>query len=153
MSRYNFIGTDVDIITYEELLSECHKWIKDKQSRSRHVACVNVNCVVEAYLNPEVKKLFSKADISGPDSMPFVYWIRLLTKKQCDRLYAPDIILKLGGKSCYRKLQTIFIWGSKRCSGENAVVSRDKISGNQYRRNVLTALPSLIGRRRRQYLQ
>jgi N-acetylglucosaminyldiphosphoundecaprenol N-acetyl-beta-D-mannosaminyltransferase len=96
MKRYNFIGVDIDIITYDELFKTCHEWLQDKSNRSRHIACVNVNCVVESHLNCEVKELFNKADISGADSMPFVYWIRLFTGQECDRLYAPDIILHLG---------------------------------------------------------
>ncbi|WNZ24386.1 WecB/TagA/CpsF family glycosyltransferase [Leptolyngbya sp. NK1-12] len=93
--RYNFIGVDVDVITYKELFAKCEQWLQDKSARSKHVACVNVNCVVESYLNREIKEIFTKADISGPDSMPFVYWIRLITGQKCDRLYAPDIILNL----------------------------------------------------------
>ena len=91
----------VDAITYEELFKQCDLWLNDKQARSRHVACVNVNCAVEGYLDPEIAEIFSKADISGADSMPFVYWIKLLTGQACDRLYAPDIILEL----CKRSLQ------------------------------------------------
>jgi N-acetylglucosaminyldiphosphoundecaprenol N-acetyl-beta-D-mannosaminyltransferase len=112
MTKYNFIGTDVDAITYEELFSKCDEWLKNKQGRSHHVACSNVNCAVESYLDPEIAKLFSQADISGADSMPFVYWIELMTGKKCDRLYAPDIILKL----CSRALQPqhqyrLFLYG------------------------------------------
>ncbi len=95
MKRYNFIGVDVDAITYEQLFEQCHEWLQDKNARSKHVSCVNVNCVVESYLNREIKQIFDKADISGADSMPFVYWIRLVTGQKCDRLYAPDIILNL----------------------------------------------------------
>lgn len=101
MKKYNFIGTDIDVITYGELFNHCDTWLQDRQQRSHHVACTNVNCAVESYLDPEIAKLFGKADISGADSMPFVYWIKLMTGKDCDRLYAPDIILKL----CERSMQ------------------------------------------------
>jgi N-acetylglucosaminyldiphosphoundecaprenol N-acetyl-beta-D-mannosaminyltransferase len=101
MKKCNFIGMGVDAITYGELFEQCDRWLEDKQARSKHVACVNVNCAVEGYLNPEIAEIFSKADISGADSMPFVYWIKLLTGKACDRLYAPDIILEL----CKRSMQ------------------------------------------------
>jgi N-acetylglucosaminyldiphosphoundecaprenol N-acetyl-beta-D-mannosaminyltransferase len=110
MKTCNFIGTRVDAITYDELFEQCDDWLKDKQARSKHIACVNVNCAVESYLNPEIAEIFDKADISGADSMPFVYWIKLLTGEKCDRLYAPDIILKL----CARSLQSnyrLFLYG------------------------------------------
>jgi len=110
MRKYNFIGTDVDIITYDELFAKCDDWIKDKQARSKHVACVNVNCAVESYLNYEVREIFNKADISGPDSMPFVHWIKFITGESCDRLYAPDIILRLCEKAVKNNYR-LFLYG------------------------------------------
>ncbi|MCC5616565.1 WecB/TagA/CpsF family glycosyltransferase [Nostoc sp. CHAB 5836] len=108
--RINFIGTDVDVLTYEQLFAKCDNWLQDKQAISKHIACVNVNCVVESYLNPEIGNIFRKADISGADSMPFVYWIKLLTGKSCDRLYAPDIILKLSEIAVNRNYR-FFLYG------------------------------------------
>lgn len=110
MKKYNFIGTNVDAITYTELFKQCDIWLQDKHAKSKHVACVNVNCAVESYLDPEIAEIFDKADISGADSMPFVYWIKLLTGQECDRLYAPDIILKL----CERSLESnyrLYLYG------------------------------------------
>jgi N-acetylglucosaminyldiphosphoundecaprenol N-acetyl-beta-D-mannosaminyltransferase len=54
--------------------------------------------------------VFSKADVLGADSMPFVYWIRLFTGQKCDRLYAPDIILNLG-KIAVQRQYRIFLYG------------------------------------------
>lgn len=110
MKRFNFIGTDVDIITYGKLFEKCHDWLRNKQANSKHVACVNVNCAVESYLNEDVRKIFSKADILGADSMPFVYWIRLFTGRKCDRLYAPDIILHLGPIAVQQNYR-LFLYG------------------------------------------
>jgi N-acetylglucosaminyldiphosphoundecaprenol N-acetyl-beta-D-mannosaminyltransferase len=110
MSRLNFIGTDVDVLTYGELFEQCHKWLQNKSARSRHIACVNVNCAVESYLDRDIRSIFSKADILGADSMPFVYWIRFLTGQKCDRLYAPDIILKLGEIAVQRQYR-LFLYG------------------------------------------
>ncbi len=112
MTKYNFIGTDIDAITYDELFSNCDTWLQNKQDRSHYVACANVNCAVESYLDPEIAKIFSRADISGADSMPFVYWIKLMTGKDCDRLYAPDIILQLCERSISQNSKyRIFLYG------------------------------------------
>lgn len=98
-NRANFIGTGVDALTYTELFEQCDVWLQNKQARSKHVACVNVNCAVECYLRPEIAEIFDRADISGADGMPFVYWMKLFGRKHGDRLYAPDIILKLCERS------------------------------------------------------
>jgi N-acetylglucosaminyldiphosphoundecaprenol N-acetyl-beta-D-mannosaminyltransferase len=110
MSRLNFIGTDVDVLTYGALFEQCHQWLQNKSARSRHIACVNVNCAVESYLDRNIRAIFSQADVLGADSMPFVYWIRFLTGQKCDRLYAPDIILKLGEIAVQRQYR-LFLYG------------------------------------------
>lgn len=110
MKKVNFIGTDVDIITYQDLFKQCDNWLTDKQARSKHIACVNVNCAVESYLHPEIKEIFNQADISGADSMPFVYWIKFVTGKNCDRLYAPDIILRLCKRAMTNNYR-LFLYG------------------------------------------
>jgi N-acetylglucosaminyldiphosphoundecaprenol N-acetyl-beta-D-mannosaminyltransferase len=110
--KCNFIGTGVDILTYQELFEQCDRWLQNKQARSRHIACVNVNCAVEGHLDRKVAEIFDRADISGADSMPFVYWIKLLTGKQCDRLYAPDIILELCKRSInHNHNYRLFLYG------------------------------------------
>jgi N-acetylglucosaminyldiphosphoundecaprenol N-acetyl-beta-D-mannosaminyltransferase len=110
MERFNFIGTDVDILSYDQLFTQCHDWLQDKYARSKHIACVNVNCAVESYLDPEIRTMFSQADILGADSMPFVYWIKLMTGQPCDRLYAPDIVLNLGPIAVERNYR-LFLYG------------------------------------------
>jgi N-acetylglucosaminyldiphosphoundecaprenol N-acetyl-beta-D-mannosaminyltransferase len=110
MKKVNFIGTNVDVITFEQLFAKCDAWLKDKQARSKHIACVNVNCAVESYLNPQIKDIFNRADISGPDSMPFVYWIKFFTGRSCDRLYAPDIILQLCQRAMTKNYR-LFLYG------------------------------------------
>jgi len=108
--KYNFVGIDVDINTYEKMISLFDKWIKNKNDRSHHVACVNVNCCAEGLIDRSVQNLFNSADIVGPDSMPFVYWIRWVLRKKCDRLYAPDIITELC-KISVRKGYSYYLYG------------------------------------------
>jgi N-acetylglucosaminyldiphosphoundecaprenol N-acetyl-beta-D-mannosaminyltransferase len=109
-SKYNFIGIGVDILTYDDMLHQCDHWLANKSQRSRHIACVNVNCVVEALLNQKTKALFNSADIVGPDGMPFVYWIRIFSGKKCDRFYAPDIVNEVCRVAPSRSYR-IFLYG------------------------------------------
>ncbi len=110
MRKYNFTGIGVDVLTYEDMLHQCDQWLREKQARSRHIACVNVNCVVEALLHPRIKALFNTADIVGPDGMPFVYWIRLFSGQKCDRFYAPDIVNEVS-KIAVQRDYRIFLYG------------------------------------------
>lgn len=96
ISKYvNFLGIGITPVTYNQVFDMVDEWIKDKTTRSHHIACVNAYCTALALTDARVKKIYNSADITGPDGMPFVYWIRLFTKYKCDRIAAPDTILKL----------------------------------------------------------
>jgi len=108
--KINILGLNIDALTYDAMIETCDAWLQEKKSRSHHIACVNVNCCVEAYLNGKLKELFNKADIVGPDGMPFVYLIRRIYKKKCDRIYAPDVLLQLG-KVAVQKGYSFYLYG------------------------------------------
>jgi N-acetylglucosaminyldiphosphoundecaprenol N-acetyl-beta-D-mannosaminyltransferase len=118
MRKYNFTGIGVDVLTYEDMLQKCDEWLGQKKARSRHIACVNVNCVVEALLHPPIKAMFNTADIVGPDGMPFVYWIRLVSGKRCDRFYAPDIVTQVCKVAAQRRYRIFLYGGTEATAGK-----------------------------------
>lgn len=91
----NFLGVGIDPITYDELFVKIDGWIKDKSGRSHHIACVNAFNVALTVKNKELYRIYNNADITGADGMPFVYWVRKVAGISCDRIAAPDTILKL----------------------------------------------------------
>ncbi len=96
MKNYiNFLGIGLTPVTYPELFLKVDEWIKNKSGRSHHIACVNAYCIALAIRNREVSRIYNSADITGPDGMPFVKWIRNISKQKCDRIAAPDTILQL----------------------------------------------------------
>jgi N-acetylglucosaminyldiphosphoundecaprenol N-acetyl-beta-D-mannosaminyltransferase len=108
--KINILGLNIDAITYSAMIETCDTWLKEKNSKSHHIACVNVNCCVEALLKKELKELFNKADIVGPDGMPFVYLIRHIYKQNCDRMYAPDVLIQFG-KIAVQKGYSFYLYG------------------------------------------
>jgi len=91
----NFLGIGITPVTYGELFELVDEWIKDKTTRSHHIACVNAYCVALALKDKRVSRIYNSADITGADGMPFVYWIRTFYRRKCDRIAAPDTILQL----------------------------------------------------------
>lgn len=106
----NFLGVALDAVTYRDVFSAVDHWVTDKEGRSHHIACINAYCVTLAVDNPRLAKIYSGADIAGPDGMPFVRWIRLFGGKPCDRIAAPDLILALG-EHAKLKNYTFFLYG------------------------------------------
>jgi N-acetylglucosaminyldiphosphoundecaprenol N-acetyl-beta-D-mannosaminyltransferase len=116
----NFLGVELDALTYEEMYELVDVWIADKTSRSHHIACVNAYCVTLANKFKRLKEIYNRADIVGADGMPFVRWIRIFNKLSCDRFAAPDIILKLAEHSKVTGY-TFFLYG-----GDDDVVVKMK---------------------------
>lgn len=96
---YNFIGNDVEALTYPEFFKHVDQWITNKNERSHHIAIINAYCATEAYHNPRVANIYNKADLIGPDGMPFVYWLRWVLKRPCDQFDASSILKNLAEKS------------------------------------------------------
>lgn len=109
-NTYNFIGTELDAITYEEIFEKIDGWIKDKDGRSHHIACINAFCATLATEDERLSRIYSMADIAGPDGIPFVKWIRRSLKKPCDRIAAPDTILELA-KHSKKTGYTFYLYG------------------------------------------
>lgn len=94
MIKINFIGVGIEAVTYQDMFRRADEWLKNKDSRSHHIACINAYCVTLALKNKRLKKIYNNADIAGPDGMPFVRWMKIVKRKYSDRFYAPDILLQ-----------------------------------------------------------
>lgn len=96
---FNFVGVGIEAMTYDEMETYIGRWISAKSDRSHHIACLNAYCVALSLQDGRLKDIYSRADIAGPDGMPFVRWIRWVMKTPCDRFAAPDVALHLAQRS------------------------------------------------------
>lgn len=106
----NFLGVGLNPITYDELYVKIDNWIKDKEGRSHHIACVNAYNIALSINNKELYRIYNSADVTGADGMPFVRWIRKYYNQPCDRIAAPDTILKLAEHAKTRQY-TFYLYG------------------------------------------
>ena len=95
----NFLGVGVHALIYEDMFDVVDGWLEDKESRSHHIACLNAYGVTLTLNDPDLATIYNGADITGPDGMPFVYWIRGLHHLECDRHSAPEIVMQLAHRS------------------------------------------------------
>jgi N-acetylglucosaminyldiphosphoundecaprenol N-acetyl-beta-D-mannosaminyltransferase len=100
----------MDCISYKEMVAIFDGWLADKDAPSRSLALVNVNCCVSALFDKHLGEIYNMADLVGIDSMPFLKWARAFYKKDCDRLYAPDIMLEVSRRA-KEKGYTFFLYG------------------------------------------
>lgn len=110
MAHANFLGTRVDALTLAELTRRVEAWLADKRGPSRHVACLNAYCVTLALRDEALRRVYARADVAGPDGMPFVRWIRRTLRVSCDRLYGPDVMLHLA-REAERRGWSVYLYG------------------------------------------
>lgn len=104
------LGIDIDCISYKEMMDRFDDGIQNGAKQAFSVALVNVNCCVSALLDPKVRHVYQRADMRGLDGMPFLYLARLLKNRNCDRLYAPDMMLEVAKHSAERGYK-FFLYG------------------------------------------
>jgi N-acetylglucosaminyldiphosphoundecaprenol N-acetyl-beta-D-mannosaminyltransferase len=110
LKTINFLGVGLNPITYAEMIRKVDEWLKNKERRSFHIACVNAFCISLTINDSKLREIYNKADIVGADGMPFVWWIRLINKQACDRLYAPDT-LEVLLKEAEHKKYSFYLYG------------------------------------------
>jgi N-acetylglucosaminyldiphosphoundecaprenol N-acetyl-beta-D-mannosaminyltransferase len=98
-NKMNILGISMDCLSYADMHRIFQNWLSDKRSRSHSLALINVNCCVSALFDARLIDLYNSADIVGIDSMPFLRWARAFYKKNCDRFYAPDLMLEVSSKA------------------------------------------------------
>jgi N-acetylglucosaminyldiphosphoundecaprenol N-acetyl-beta-D-mannosaminyltransferase len=106
----NILGINMNCLSYAEMHRIFNSWLSNKETRSHSLALINVNCCVSALFDPRLVNLYNSADIVGIDSMPFLKWARAFYKKDCDRFYAPDLMLEVSRKAKERGY-TFFLYG------------------------------------------
>ncbi len=106
----NFLGIGVEAITYDRMFEWIDYWLRDKRSRSHHIACINAYCVTLSLADERLARIYNSADIAGADGIPFVWWIRTFLRAKCDRLAAPDILLQLAQRAEHTGY-TFFLYG------------------------------------------
>ncbi len=107
---FDFCGVGIEALTFEEMERRIDRWIGDKSGRSHHIACLNAYCVALALHDQRLRAIYNRADLAGPDGMPFVRWIRRVVRSPCDRFAAPDIALHLARRSI-DKGYTFYLYG------------------------------------------
>jgi N-acetylglucosaminyldiphosphoundecaprenol N-acetyl-beta-D-mannosaminyltransferase len=108
----NFLGVNVEALTYADMFARTDRWLENKEGRSHHIACINTYCVTLALRNQRLKHIYNRADIIGPDGMPFVRWIQLFRRVPCDRFYAPDVIAKFAERAEFKNYSFYLYGGS-----------------------------------------
>lgn len=95
-SRY-ILGLRVDYTTYAKATE---KIIAMARHGQRGYVCIsNVHMVMEAFDDAAFRTIVNKANLVTPDGMPLVWALKLLGIKNAERVYGPDLMPIVCGRS------------------------------------------------------
>jgi N-acetylglucosaminyldiphosphoundecaprenol N-acetyl-beta-D-mannosaminyltransferase len=112
ISRVNILGVGVSAIGMSQALNTIGGWIATGE---RHYVCVTgVHGVMESQRDEDLRRIHNSAGLVTPDGMPLVFLSRLHGYRHVERVYGPDLMLALCGRSVakgYRHYRHYFFGG------------------------------------------
>lgn len=86
------VGTPISLISYDEVIEAVATGAGD---RALTVAVCNVHSVMSARRDPALSRALAEVDIATPDGVPLVWAIRMTHGSRQERVYGPDLMLKM----------------------------------------------------------
>ncbi len=106
-------GVPIDNFTMEEALNRIEQLIVmgRKDGRTRQVATVNADFVVNAAKDPELRHILQESDLATPDGMPLVWGARMLGVDIKERVAGADMVPALAAIAAEKNL-SLYLFGS-----------------------------------------
>ena len=106
------LGVSVHPTSYQAAVTQITSWAKMKESR--YVCVANVHMIMEAYDLPSLMEVVNTADLVTPDGMPLVWMIRRLGIPGQERVYGPELMIKMIEASAQSPIPIGFYGGSSK---------------------------------------
>ncbi|HMD88898.1 MAG TPA: WecB/TagA/CpsF family glycosyltransferase, partial [Anaerolineaceae bacterium] len=87
------LGVSVHPTSYQAAVKQITSWAEMKESR--YVCVSNVHMIMEAYDSQSFMQVVNSADLVTPDGMPLVWMMRRLGAPSQERVYGPELMIKL----------------------------------------------------------
>ena len=97
LSRVDILGVAVSAINLDMAVDAFEAWIRDD---SRQYVCVTgVHGVMESQSDPELLRIHNESGMTTPDGMPLVWCGRYAGASWMERVYGPDLMLRVCAES------------------------------------------------------
>ncbi len=95
--RSNVLGVGIDAITLGGAVATIESWVATGERR--YVNVCTVHTIMECRRSPALRRLVNGDGLATPDGMPLVWLNRLHGFRASGRVYGPDLMLALCGRS------------------------------------------------------
>ena len=123
-NRVRILGCEIDNLSMQETLDEIERMI-DSDEYHQHVV-VNVDKIVKANRNPELKQVINSCSLINVDGMPVVWASRLLGKPLKERVTGVDLFCNLIELSEKRRWRVFLLGAQEEVVRKVVAVLKDK---------------------------
>jgi N-acetylglucosaminyldiphosphoundecaprenol N-acetyl-beta-D-mannosaminyltransferase len=88
---FDVLGTNVDLVQVPSAIERIERWISEGKKGS-YVTLTNVHAVMEAYKDPDFKRVLNDASMVCPDGMPLIWLGRMHGHDLRRRVYGPELM-------------------------------------------------------------
>lgn len=118
------VSVDISATSYTEVAGVCaewiagrHKWLEsgapfEHAPKARYICVVSVHGIMMSRQDGVVRRAMNGADIATPDGMPVVWALRSFGEKDQQRVYGPNLMLRLCGTAAERGAR-VFLYGGR----------------------------------------
>jgi|GEM_PF-143249 len=93
MPHRHILGMRVDSGTYATASEQICDWAQNNEAR--YVCVANVHMTMETVDSAEFKQVVNSADMVTSDGMPLVWMLRRLGLQESERVYGPELVLRV----------------------------------------------------------
>ena len=110
LPRARIMGVNVSAITMADALGAVEGWIA--QRACNYVCITGVHGVIESQSDPGLMAIHEHAGMATPDGMPLVWMARKLGHGRTERVYGPDLMLRLTELSAQKGYRQYYFGGA-----------------------------------------
>jgi N-acetylglucosaminyldiphosphoundecaprenol N-acetyl-beta-D-mannosaminyltransferase len=104
------LGTHIDPTSYSAATEMIICWAR--KIESRYVCVANVHMIMETYDSLDFRHVVNSADMVVPDGMPLVWTLRQLGSTNQERVYGPELTLRLLSSAAEKGIPIGFLGGT-----------------------------------------
>jgi N-acetylglucosaminyldiphosphoundecaprenol N-acetyl-beta-D-mannosaminyltransferase len=110
IQKANILGVGVNTINMSQAVRAIESWINGCQQN--YVCVTPAHAVMDCYHQPHLRRIFNSSGLTTPDGMSIVWLLKLFGYSHVERVYGPDLMLKISEYSQQTQWRHFFFGGA-----------------------------------------
>jgi N-acetylglucosaminyldiphosphoundecaprenol N-acetyl-beta-D-mannosaminyltransferase len=126
--RLNIVGTAIGVLNLDSAVDLLAGWLREERT-GRYVCVTGVHGVMEGLRDEGIRRIHNRAAVCVPDGMPLTWVGRLRGHRAMDRVYGPDLMLRLHALAARRGWANYYYGGSEGVAADLARRMAERFPG------------------------